>query len=439
VNHDVNRPGVRHYHQHTEMDDVRSDTGTAAERGFLFSDMRGFTAFAERHGNAAAAAAVARFLDVARKAIAKHDGAELKTEGDAIHAVFPSATGAVLCGLEIVDAAAELNEREPDRRLDLGVGVHAGDAVETAEGYIGSAVNLAARLCAAARPGEVLVTSTVKNATQSSIPVGFIARGRQRLKGISEPVEVYAVTRDLTARTAVVLPRLGLALAASGMAAVVLVAIVALGATLLPGTLNPTPQPVVMGPLAIGEYAPQAFEPRLTFDIADTGWSANRDAADLFGLVREAAPAGSVFFTRVDEVIAQPCIQGAEGTVGPGATDVIADLQGLEHLDVTDAVPVEVGGLPGRQVDVTVSEGALAACGGLVGADVALFGLGDEIWSATPGERFRLVAVTVGDAEMTVLMSIDWTQAHSVQELEDLFAIGGALLDTVEFPAAQAT
>jgi len=181
------------------VDNARIDRGPAAYRGFLFSDMRGFTAFAERYGNTAAAAKVRSFLEIARKAIANHEGAEIKTEGDAIHAVFPSASSAVLCGLDIVDAAAELNKQEPDRPLNLGVGVHAGEAVETAEGYIGTAVNLAARVCAAARPGEVLVTSTVKGITQASIPIGFIARGHMRLKGIREPVEVYAATRDMTA------------------------------------------------------------------------------------------------------------------------------------------------------------------------------------------------------------------------------------------------
>ena len=81
------------------VDDARIGAGAAAYRGFLFSDLRGFTAFAERHGNSAAAAMVARFLDLARTAIARHDGSEVSTEGDAIHAVFPSASSAVLCGL----------------------------------------------------------------------------------------------------------------------------------------------------------------------------------------------------------------------------------------------------------------------------------------------------------------------------------------------------
>ena len=416
-------------------DDARSDTGPAAYRGFLFSDMRGFTAFAERHGNEAAAAAVGRFLELARSAIARHDGAELKTEGDAIHAVFPSAAGAVLCGLDIVDGAAELNEREPDQPLNLGVGIHAGDAVETAEGYIGSAVNLAARLCAVARPGEVLVSSTVKSTTQSDISVGFIARGRQRLKGVGEPVEVYAVTRDLTARTAVVMPRLGLLLAASGVAAAALVAAVALGATLLPGGVGGGPTPVALGPLAIGSYATSSFTPGFTFDIADTGWSANRDAPDLFGLVREEAPDGSVFVARVGEVLASPCVQGGDGATGP-AIGVIDQLSTLGHVEVANREPASVAGLSGEQVDVTISEAALAACGGLVGGDASVFVIGDETWSATPGERFRLVAVTVGGEEVTVLMSIDWSQAHSVPELEALFALGDNFLETVQFAGA---
>src|SRR5688500_4468706 len=206
------------------VDDARIDAGGAAYRGFLFSDLRGFTAFAERYGNTAAASMVSRFLEITRKAIARHEGAEVKTEGDAIHAVFPSASSAVLCGLEIQDAAAELNAQDGHRPLGLGVGVHAGEAIETAEGYIGRAVNIAARLCAAAKPGEVLVSSTVKGITQASIPVGFIPRGRRRLKGIQDPIAVYAVTRDINARAPREVPR-AVVLGAAGAAAVAVLAV----------------------------------------------------------------------------------------------------------------------------------------------------------------------------------------------------------------------
>jgi class 3 adenylate cyclase len=430
-------------------DDAHTDAGApgGAYRGFLFADMRGFTAFGERHGNAAAAAMVGRFLEIARKAIAGHGGTEATTEGDAIHAVFPSASSAVLCGLEIVEAAAELNAREPDRPLGLGVGIHAGEAVSTAEGYIGRAVNIAARLCAAARPGEVLVSSTVKGITQASISVGFIPRGRRRLKGIADPILVYAVTRDPNARAPREVQRVALIGAAGALVAVIAgVAILTLAASLAPGNAKqslaattspapaaPSPQPLAMGPLAIGTYAPQQFQPPFSFDIADPGWAASRDQPATLALLREDAPRGSVYFARVQQVMTNPCSEGGEGATGPAAEDVIGQLRALEHVEVTDEKPVEVGGVTGTQVDVTIADGAQAACGGVVGAEVPVFGLGDEIWHASPGERFRLVSVEVGGQEVTVLLSIDWTETHSVQELEDLLALGQSLLATVEF------
>jgi class 3 adenylate cyclase len=422
---------------------ARIDGGPAAYRGFLFSDLRGFTAFAEKFGNAAAAAKVNAFLEIARRAISRHDGAEVMTEGDAIHAVFPSASSAVLCGLEIVDATAELNEEEPHRAIGLGVGVHAGEAVETAEGYIGRAVNIAARLCAAAKPGEVLVSSTVKGITQASIPVGFIPRGRRKLKGISDPIVVYAVTRDMTARPPREVPRVALV----GVAGVVVVAAIAVamlaGSQLLPkqaasagpsASAAPLEQPVAIGPLAIGAYASRELQPPVTFDIVDQGWTANRDQAGMLGLIREVPPRGSIYFLRVDEVIANPCIAGGEGTeTGPTAPDVLATLEALDHLELTTPVPVEVGGHPGQQVDVTVSDGVLAACGGLVGSEAAIFRVGKDVWSAASGERFRVVSVDVGDQAVTIVLSSDWTQIRSVQEQEDLLKLGQRVLDSVGF------
>jgi class 3 adenylate cyclase len=420
-------------------DDARAGAAASAYRGFLFADMRDFASFAERHGNSVAAAMVGRFLEIARRAIERHDGAEIKTEGDAIHAVFPSASSAVLCGLEIVEAAAELNAREPDRPLRLGVGVHAGEAVETAEGYIGTAVNIAARVCAAARPGEVLVTATVKGITQASIPVGFIARGRPRLKGIGESVEVFRVTRDTNARARRAVPR-PVVLGAVGMAAIAAVAVAAVaGSLLIPGlgaspaaTPAPTAQPVAIGPLPIGPYRSQAFEPPLAFVVPDQGWTANRDQADILGLVRDDEPGGSLFFLRVAEVISNPCVEGGEGSrVGPAAADVIGRLERLGHLQVSERRPAEVGGSTGQRVDVAVADGALAACGGLVGGEVPVFGVGDEVWRASPGERFRVISVDVGDQPLTLVIS-PGTPTQSIQQQEALFDLAERIVATVE-------
>ena len=438
------RPMDGHYHLPDMVDATRTDAGAAAYRGFLFADIRGFTSFAERYGNPAAAAKVSRFLDLARKAIAGHEGAEVKTEGDAIHAVFPSASSAVLAGLEIVEAAALLSAQEPDGWFDLGVGVHAGEAVETAEGYIGRAVNIAARLCSAARPGEVLVSSTVKGITQASIPVGFIPKGKRRLKGIQDPILVYAVTRDMTATASREMPR-GLLLGAAGAAAAVVVAIAALaisGSLGSPGAspppAAPSARPVAIGPLPIGQYASQAFQPPLTFDIVDLDWTAHRDQAGVLGLIRSAAPRGSVYFLRVDEVIENPCVEGGEGAqTAPGAADVLADLEELEaHLTIANRETTQVGGFPAERVDITVSDGVLAACGGVAVGEAAIFGAGGEIWGASPGERFTVISVDVGNQAVTIVLSTDWTQTPSVQELEDLLDRGQTVIESVEFLTA---
>jgi hypothetical protein len=189
-----------------------------------------------------------------------------------------------------------------------------------------------------------------------------------------------------------------------------------------------------MGPLPIGRYRSGEFQPPITFVILDLGWTANRDLADMFGLVRESAPWGSVFFVRVSEVIEDPCVASGEGAqTGPGAADLITELENLRHLELANQQPAEVDGFTGQQVDVTVSEGALAACGGLVGGEVALFGVGEDVWRASPGERFRLVSVDVEGQAVTLLLSADWTQSQSVQELEDLLLLGGRILDSVEF------
>ena len=453
---DVPVPTSGDYHLPDMVDDARPDVAASTYRGFLFSDVRGFTAFAERHGNAAAADMVGRFIEIARRAIARHEGAEIKTEGDAIHAVFPSASSAVLCGLEIVEAAAESNAREQGLPLRIGVGVHAGEAVETAEGYIGRAVNIAARLCAAAQPGEVLVSSTVKGITQASITVGFLPRGRRRLKGIEDPILVYAVTRDAQARAPRAIPRSAMVVGGVAAAAVALSVVIAFAGSQLLGApaasaptasvaaasappaslaakAPPTTAPVVMGPLSIGTYTTGQFRPPATFDIADQGWVANRDRPDMFGLIRDSSPRGSVQFLRVGEVFPNPCVAGSDATSGPVPVDPLAALEGLAHLTLQDRRPITIGEYQGKQVDVTVSDGALAACGGLVGSDVPVFRAGEEVWGATPGERFRVITVDVGGEVVTILLSTDWTQTPSVQELEDLLDVGERLLGGVRF------
>jgi len=172
----------------------------ARTHGFLFADLRGYTEFIETHGDREAAELLAVFRPLVRAILAGHEGAdvqaegaEARTEGDSFYLVFPSVGAAVLCGLDIVRAAGEATEANPGLPIRVGVGVHAGETVETAEGLVGSAVNIAARVCSVARAGEVLVTETVRSLVRTSLDVAFEARGSPHLKGVAEPIALFAV------------------------------------------------------------------------------------------------------------------------------------------------------------------------------------------------------------------------------------------------------
>jgi class 3 adenylate cyclase len=213
-------------------------------RGFLFADLRDYTSYVDAHGDHAGAELLARYRALVRGAVAAAQGAEIRTEGDSFYVVFDSASAAVRCGQEII-AAADAAPGEPIR---VGVGVHAGETVETAEGFVGSAVNIAARLCAQAKAGELVVSDTVRALTRTYLDVDFEPLGSRRLKGVNEQIALYRVVPHGAApvragRAPRARRRLGWWIAgAAGVVA--LVVAVGAGAALLQGsTASPTTEP----------------------------------------------------------------------------------------------------------------------------------------------------------------------------------------------------
>ncbi len=204
-------------------------TGTIT-RGFLFSDLRGYTQFVETHGAAAAADVLVRYRALVRDLVSRHAGAEIKTEGDSFYVVFDVVSDAVQCGLEIVDKARAASIERPESPIAVGIGIHAGETIETPDGYVGGPVNIAARLCALAGPGEVLVSDTVRALTHTVLSVSFVPHGKKSLKGVSDPVAVFAVVAERPSLTGIGRLR-GLSRGARVAIAIVLViAVVGVGA-----------------------------------------------------------------------------------------------------------------------------------------------------------------------------------------------------------------
>ena len=164
-------------------------TGDTALRAFLFADLREYTAFVEREGDQAAAELITEYRALIRSRLPAYDGAELKTEGDSFYIVFPSPSKAIAFGADVFRAALDA----AGRRLKFGVGVHVGETVPLDGQFVGSAVNIAARIGALAADGELLVTDTVRGLVRTTAPFAFEDRGPMPLKGVAEPIRVFAV------------------------------------------------------------------------------------------------------------------------------------------------------------------------------------------------------------------------------------------------------
>jgi class 3 adenylate cyclase/pimeloyl-ACP methyl ester carboxylesterase len=167
---------------------TRSSSEGGASAVVLFTDIVDSTALTERMGDARFRDA-SRSLDTGlRAAIRDAGGAAIdgKLLGDGVLATFPSAAQAL-------DGAQRCLALSAASELGLHIGLHAGDVIREDNNVYGGAVNIAARICGLSAPGEILVSDVVRGMARSSAGVTFEDRGAQEMKGVGEPVRVYAV------------------------------------------------------------------------------------------------------------------------------------------------------------------------------------------------------------------------------------------------------
>ncbi len=163
-------------------------------RAFLIADVRGYTRFTDERGDEAAARLAASFVSMAQAHVESRSGSLVEARGDEILAVFDSAREAIRSAVELQATLATETARAPDLPLNVGIGIDAGEAVPLGTGYRGRALNLAARLCARARPGEILITPELAHLVGSIDGIRFDERGAVRLKGFSKPVNLVSVS-----------------------------------------------------------------------------------------------------------------------------------------------------------------------------------------------------------------------------------------------------
>jgi adenylate cyclase len=154
----------------------------------VFTDIEGFTSYTARHGDEAALALLADHHRATGPIVRSRGGKVVKRLGDGLMLSFPSAESAVLAALELVDV--------PPTGLRLRAGVHCGEAVVTPDDLIGHDVNVAARVAAVARGGQVLATVAVRTAVGDLPGVAFGRARRRSFKGVDQAVPVCPVHRS---------------------------------------------------------------------------------------------------------------------------------------------------------------------------------------------------------------------------------------------------
>ena len=165
------------------------DTGV---RAILFTDIANSTEMTSRFGDDAAMAMLAVHDRIVRDALTNNCGREVKHTGDGIMASFLSAAGAVRCACRVQGDLRDHNISGPDCPVIVRIGISAGEPVEQHKDLFGSTVQLAARLCAQAEPGQILVSNVVADLCIGK-GLRFIGAGECQLKGFAEPVHTHVV------------------------------------------------------------------------------------------------------------------------------------------------------------------------------------------------------------------------------------------------------
>jgi ABC-type transport system substrate-binding protein/class 3 adenylate cyclase/DNA-binding beta-propeller fold protein YncE len=360
-------------------------------RTFLIADVRGYTRFTQTHGDEAGARLAARFAEVVQEQIEARGGRVVELRGDEALCVFTAPRAALRAAVDLQRRCAQELRADPTLPLAIGIGIDAGEAIPVAGGYRGGALNLAARLCAAAGRGEVLVSDGVVHLARRTDEITYIDRGLRSFKGFDEPVHVLQLDLNLDLpdeESAAVTTWTPIRVASIAVAAVALVALlVVVAATSLkgphhPGTLGTNVVGMLDSSGHILAEVPLGGSPAGIAAGAGSVWATVRDRGRIVRIDPRAhividtiplharAPTGiavgggdvwvtdggggSVFWVNPDDTGAVQRIRVGQGpgpiAFGAGAAWVIntvdATLQRVDASSFKASSPVAVGGSP---------------------------------------------------------------------------------------------
>ena len=175
--------------------------GETAELTTLFADVSGSTQLYEKIGDAAAREELHKCLDLLMAEIRRFGGEIIKTIGDEIMCTLPTADAAVeaACAMQQLMSDSYYDSAAP---LSIRIGLHGGTVIKEAGDVFGDAVNVAARMTALAKSGQIITTKeTADTLTPFNQDKTRLIFERTMVKGKNEPIDVYEVIwqeQDLT-------------------------------------------------------------------------------------------------------------------------------------------------------------------------------------------------------------------------------------------------
>lgn len=163
-----------------------------AVRSVMFTDIVGSTELAQRLGDEVAMELLSTHDAIVRASVAEHGGRVVKHTGDGIMAVFLSPVQAVKAACKIQTGVEAVVPQENRPSFQVRIGAAAGEPIERDNDFFGTTVNLAARLCAHAEPGTILVTNGIAELCLGK-GMRFSDMRDAVLKGFEQPVSTRAV------------------------------------------------------------------------------------------------------------------------------------------------------------------------------------------------------------------------------------------------------
>jgi len=156
----------------------------------LFADVAGSTRLYETAGDAVALTLIGRCIDVMKAVCEERDGRVVKTIGDEVMAVFPSAGNAGYASIDMHGRIARLAE-EGGVRLAIHAGFHCGPVLEDAADYYGDTVNVASRLCSLAKGGQTLMAAETLDHLPMPLKVRTRSQDVHAVRGKQADIELF--------------------------------------------------------------------------------------------------------------------------------------------------------------------------------------------------------------------------------------------------------